>query len=83
YLTATGSGTISAVTIDPQVSGGEINMVTGGGNIGSSSTPINVNAFSVNAETNSTGDVFVANGQDGESVITTGTGTTGSVHDLT
>lgn len=78
-LTATGTGVIA------RTGGGTIyqdntNLITAGGDIGSSGTPIATQGSTLQLQSNSTGNAYISS--TGSSVVYTGSGATGSIGSL-
>ena len=78
-LTATGTGVI-ARTGAGSIDQGNINLVTAGGDIGATGTPILILGTTLNLQSNSTGNAFITS--TGSSIIYTGSGAAGSIGSL-
>jgi hypothetical protein len=79
-LTATGTGVI-ARTGTGSIDQGNVNLVTAGGDIGATGTPILMLGTTLNLQSNSTGNAFITS--TGSSIIHTGSGAAGSIGSLT
>lgn len=77
-LTADGTGTLSGTGL---ITANQVNLKTGGGNIATSLNPMNLSAPNLNVQTNSAGTAFVTDNQ--SVIVTSGTGTAGTVGNLT